>query len=123
MAYIAVQTKYLPATTNLPARIKATAMVELSKGRDTVTIPYYGGDDETQKSTEELHYKAASKVLSKLLPGIYSGEYQAIAGATDNGYVFTVITTEELHYKDIMGHHFVGDYRSSFVSLNYKVHS
>ena len=122
MALIAVQTKYLPATTHLPARIKATAMVELSTGRDTVTIPYYD-NEETQKSTEELHYKAASKVLSKLLPGIYSGEYQAIAGATDNGYVFTVITTEELHYKDIMGHHFVGDYRSSFVSLNYKVHS
>ena len=122
MALIAVQTRYLPAPTHLPARIKATAMVELSTGRATVTIPYYD-NEETQKSTEELHYKAASKVLSKLLPGIYSGEYQAIAGATDNGYVFTVITTEELHYKDIMGHHFVGDYRSSFVSLNYKVHS
>ena len=94
MALIAVQTRYLPATTNLPARIKATAMVELSTGRDAATIPYHGGDDETQKSTVELHYKAASKVLSKLLPDRC---YQAIAGATDNGYVFTIIGKDTIY--------------------------
>ena len=93
MALIAVQTRYLPATTNLPARIKATAMVELSTGRDTATIPYYD-NEETQKSTVELHYKAASKVLSKLLPDRC---YQAIAGATDNGYVFTIIGKDTIY--------------------------
>lgn len=73
---IAIQTKYLPATTTLGSRIKAWA----NKGQ-SVTIPY-----PHELSNERVYFAAVEALIEKydLAWSIDDMRY----GSTENGYVF-----------------------------------
>lgn len=117
MTYTAVETKFLPPTNTMGARIKATALTRnLGTGKkpsETFTFQY----DDTDTFTQ--HYEAACYLIRRhVLPyRIVNGKFwidyaaalelRVSVGETERGYVFTitgVVDTEvmERNFRGIM---------------------
>ena len=105
MPYVAIETRYLPATDHRPARVKATSMIDLGRGTASATVPWWTDDEElTQSTIEARHYEAALQVFrqtqywpaSQQVPNPFaekddqSSPWRMIAGVTVWGYVFVL---------------------------------
>ena len=83
MIYIAIETKYLPATTHLGTRLKATVMESFNGRKISKTIPYDYADGDINQH-KDLAYE--------LLPTVINDprKIELIGGRYEKGYIWVV---------------------------------
>jgi len=105
MAYVAIETRYIPASNTRGSRVKATAMEAKPKDYE---VPGYQRPPLRFRSRQREsvsrawdsdiepfrnHLRAAQELLPELTSD--GGVFTLIPGSTDRGYVFTVLRTTD----------------------------